>query len=63
MAEKEEAEIVIRRFNEIIDSGVQEIDIDLLKKAIFLGEKHQIDVSKLVEKLHQLTNEEVVHLK
>jgi hypothetical protein len=63
MAEKEEAELVIRRFNELIDSGVQEIDIDLLKKAILLGEKHQIDVSKLVAKLHQLTNEEVVHLK
>ncbi|MCS7135207.1 MAG: hypothetical protein N3E38_00065 [Candidatus Aenigmarchaeota archaeon] len=63
MLEKEKAEIVIRRFNEIIDQGLEEVDIDLLKEAIILGEKYNIDVSKLLVKLKQLTNEEAVHLK
>jgi hypothetical protein len=63
MSRKEEAEIVISRINEIIDEGLTEIDIDLLKKAILLGEEHGIDVSKLVAKLKELTSEEVVHLK
>ena len=60
---EEEAKIVISRVNEIIDQGFQELDIDLLKEAILLGEKHNIDVSKLIDKLKQLTGEEVVHLK
>jgi hypothetical protein len=63
MSEKDEAEIVISRVNEIIDQGLPEIDIDLLKKAILLGEEHGIDVSKLIAKLKELTSEEVVHLK
>jgi chitinase len=63
MSEKDEAEIVISRVNEIIDQGFPEIDIDLLKKAILLGEEHGIDVSKLIAKLKELTSEEVVHLK
>jgi hypothetical protein len=63
MSSKEEAEIVIVRVSEIIDQGLTEIDIDLLKKAILLGEEHGIDVSKLTSKLKELTNEEVIHLK
>jgi len=63
MSEKDDAELVIRRFNEMIDQGLQDLDVDLLKEAIILGEKHNIDVSKLMAKLKELTSEEVVHLK
>jgi hypothetical protein len=63
MSTREEAEIVITRVSEIIDQGLAELDVDLLKKAILLGEEHGIDVSKLTSKLKELTNEEVIHLK
>ncbi|MBU5688257.1 MAG: hypothetical protein KQA41_03925 [Candidatus Aenigmarchaeota archaeon] len=63
MSEREEAEIVIRRFIEMIDRGLEDLDVNLLKEAIILGEKYNIDVEKLVVKLKELTNEEVVHLK
>ncbi|MEM5801556.1 MAG: hypothetical protein QW474_02340 [Candidatus Aenigmatarchaeota archaeon] len=63
MSEKEEAELVIRRFIEMIDKGLEDLDVNLLKEAIILGEKYNIDVEKLVVKLKELTNEEVVHLK
>ncbi|MFH8080614.1 MAG: hypothetical protein QXO84_01910 [Candidatus Aenigmatarchaeota archaeon] len=63
MSEKEEAEIVIRRFNEIIDQGFEDFDIDVLKQAIILGEKYNLNVEKLISKLKELTNEEVVHFK
>jgi len=63
MSEKNEAETIIARVSEIIDQGLTDLDIDLLKKAILLGEQNGIDVSKLTSKLKELTNEEVIHLK
>ncbi|MEM5777100.1 MAG: hypothetical protein QXJ06_01485 [Candidatus Aenigmatarchaeota archaeon] len=62
MSEKKDVEITIHRFNEMIDQGL-DVDINLLKEAIILGEKHNIDVKKLQTKLKELTNEEVVHFK
>ncbi|MCX8178407.1 MAG: hypothetical protein N3D75_01100 [Candidatus Aenigmarchaeota archaeon] len=63
MSEKEEIELVVNRYNEMIDLGTEEFDIDLLKKAIFLGKKYDINVDKLVKKLEELTGEKLVHFK
>ena len=63
MSEKEEIELVVSRYNEMINIGVEEFDIDLLKKAIFIGKKYDINVDKLVKKLEELTGEKVIHLK
>lgn len=63
MSAKEEAENVIRRYNQLIDFGAQELDVELLKEAVKLGIEFNIDVNKIAEKLNELTNESVVHLK
>ncbi|MBU5689992.1 MAG: hypothetical protein QXM68_02240 [Candidatus Aenigmatarchaeota archaeon] len=63
MSEKEEIELVIARYNELIDLGTEEFDIDLLKKAIFLGKNYGINVDKLAKKLEELTDEKLVHFK
>lgn len=63
MSSKEEVEIIIQRYNELIDAGVKDLDIELLKEAIKLGIQFGLDVNKIAKKLNELTSENVVHLK
>lgn len=63
MPSKEEVEMIIQRYNELIDIGTEELDIDLLKEAVKLGIEFELDVNKIARKLKELTKENVVHLK
>lgn len=63
MPSKEEVERLVQRYNELIDLGTGELDIDLLKEAVKLGIEFNLDVNKIVKKLSELTKESVVHLK
>jgi len=62
IAGKIEAELLINRYNELIDLGAQEFDIDLLKEAIKIGEQFNLDVSKITEKLNSLLKNKTLRL-